>query len=60
SIGVMEYWSDGLETPGVKPRAQGERLPARRAYSSEREKRFALRLIRLISSTPILQYSVTP
>lgn len=25
SIGVMEYWSDGLGAVGVKPRAQGVR-----------------------------------
>ena len=25
SIGLMEYWSDELETPGLRPRARGVR-----------------------------------
>jgi hypothetical protein len=45
-VKVMEYWSDGLETPGVRPRVQGER-----------GKHIALEMIRQIYSTPILHHS---
>ena len=52
-----------LEAAGVRPRAQGVRLPARRAYSSEREKHLALSLTPCTLFQilyPLLQYSITP
>jgi hypothetical protein len=54
SIGAMEYWSNGLEIDGVRPRAQGAR-----------GKHLALRLTPYsrfnahYSSTPILHMWMT-